>query len=57
MLVFVIKCYFKNYNSGASLVAQWLGLCTPSGGGQGSIPGQGTRFHLQLTCLYRVRML
>ncbi|TEA40826.1 hypothetical protein DBR06_SOUSAS19710034, partial [Sousa chinensis] len=38
-----------------SLVAQWLGLHTPSAGGLGSIPGQGTRSHMhaatkELTC-------
>ena len=31
---------------GMSLVAQWLRICTPNGGGQGSIPGQGTRSHM-----------
>ncbi|TEA32323.1 hypothetical protein DBR06_SOUSAS28210010, partial [Sousa chinensis] len=35
-----------------SLVAQWLRLHAPSAGGPGSIPGQGTRSHVQL----RVRM-
>ena len=35
-----------------SLVIQWIRLCTPSIGGPGSIPGQGTRFHmLQLKIL------
>ena len=29
-----------------SMVVQWLSLCTPYAGGQGSIPGQGTRFHM-----------
>ena len=33
-------------------MVQWLGLCTPSAGGPGSIPGQGTRAHmLQLKIL------
>jgi len=27
-------------------VVQWLGLCAPSAGNQGSIPGQGIRFHM-----------
>ena len=31
---------------GASLVVQWLRLHAPSAGGCGSIPGQGTRFHM-----------
>ena len=39
---------------GTSLVVQWLTLHTPSAGGPGSIPGQGTIYQmLQL----RVRML
>ena len=29
-----------------SLVVQWLRLCTFNAGGLGSIPGQGTRFHM-----------
>ena len=29
-----------------SLVVQWVRLCTPNAGGQGSIPGQGTRSHM-----------
>ena len=33
-------------NHGTSLVAQWIRLCTPSAGGPGSIPGQGTRSHM-----------
>ena len=28
------------------LVIQWLRLCAPSAGGSGSIPSQGTRFHM-----------
>ena len=31
---------------GTSLVVQWLRLCTPSAGGPGSVPGQGTRVHM-----------
>ena len=30
-----------------SLVAQWLRLCTPNAGDPGSIPGRGTRPHMQ----------
>ena len=38
--------------TGTSLVVQWIRLCTPNTGGPGSIPGQGTRFHvLQLKIL------
>ena len=33
--------------AGTSLVAQWLRLRTPNGGGLGSIPGQGTRSHMR----------
>ena len=29
-----------------SLVVQWLRLYAPNAGGQGSIPGQGTRSHM-----------
>ncbi|TEA35213.1 hypothetical protein DBR06_SOUSAS2810081, partial [Sousa chinensis] len=35
-----------------SLVVQQLGLCTPSAGGQGLIPGQGTR-----SCMLQLRAL
>ena len=35
----------QNVYNRTSLVAQWLGLCAPNTGGQGSIPGQGTRSH------------
>ena len=31
---------------GTSLVAQWLRLQAPNAGGSGSIPGQGTRYHI-----------
>ena len=31
---------------GASLVVQWLRLCSLSAGGPGSIPGQGTGSHM-----------
>ena len=31
---------------GTSLVVQWLRLSTPSAGGPGLIPGQGTRPHM-----------
>ena len=34
-------------STGTSLVAQRLRLCTPEAGGLGSIPGQGTRSHMQ----------
>ena len=30
-------------NFGTSLAVQWLGLCTSTAGGVGSIPGQGTK--------------
>ena len=37
---------------GTLLVAQWLRLCTPNGGGLGSTPSQGSRAHmLQLRAL------
>ena len=35
------KYYFKNI--GNSLAVQWLGLCTLTAEGPGSIPGQGTK--------------
>ena len=34
----------KGYRT--ALVVRWLRLCTPSAGGWGSIPGQGTRSHV-----------
>ena len=41
------KIYGPNLRSpGTSLVVQWLRLHTPNAGGQGSIPGQGTRSHM-----------
>ena len=43
----------KVYHPGISLAVQWLRLCTPSAGGQDSIPGQGTRSHMpHLKILY-----
>ena len=30
----------------ASLVVQWLRLCTPNAGDLGPIPVQGTKFHM-----------
>ena len=30
-------------DTGTSLVGRWLRLCIPKAGGQGSIPGRGTR--------------
>ena len=42
----------KNLQFGASLVVHWLRLHAPSARDPGSIPGQGTRFHiLQLRVL------
>ena len=38
--------FFKEQNSGTSLVVQWLRLCAPNAGGPGSLPGQGTRSHM-----------
>ena len=34
---------------GISLVVQWLRLHAPNAGGLSSIPGQGTRSHMQAT--------
>ena len=36
----------KNRICGTSLVVQWLRLCAPNAGGQGSILGKGTRSHM-----------
>ena len=36
----------KNAAKGTSLAVQLLRLCTPNAGSPGSIPGQGTRFHM-----------
>ena len=33
-------------HQGTSVVVQWLRLCSPSVGGSGLIPGQGTRSHM-----------
>ena len=42
------KLEIKIPNAGTSLVAQWLiRLCAPSAEGPGSIPGQGTKSHVQ----------
>ena len=35
---------------GTSLAAQWLGLCTSTGGGERSIPGQGTKIQQAMQC-------
>ena len=37
----------KYWAIGTSLVAQWVRLHAPNAGGPGSIPGQGTRSHMQ----------
>ena len=43
----------KGNETGTSLVAQWLRLCTPNTGGPGSVPGRGTRVHMpQLEILH-----
>ena len=39
----------KSKCQGSSLVVQWLGLCTFTASGLGSIPGQGTKI-LQAVC-------
>ena len=36
----------KTKTGGTSLVVQWLRLHAPNAGGLGSIPSQGTRFHV-----------
>ena len=42
-----LKVKIKKKTGGTSLVVQWLRLCAPNAGGLGSIPGQGTRSHMQ----------
>ena len=37
------SCIFKGHHSGNSLAVHWLGLCTFTAGGLGSIPGQGNK--------------
>ena len=37
---------------GTSLMVQWLRLCAPNADGLGSIPGWGTRSHMQLKILH-----
>ena len=41
-----IKVLHAIGQQGTSLVVQWLRLQAPNTGGFGSIPGQGTRFHM-----------
>ena len=36
----------KEILTGASLVVQWLRLCTSNAGGPGLIPNQGARSHI-----------
>ena len=45
---------YQKGTDGTSLVVKWLRLCAPNAVGLGSIPGQGTRSHMQEL---RVRML
>ena len=40
------KGFLSNPKNSGGLVAQWLRLWAPNAGGLGSIPGQGTSFHL-----------
>ena len=41
------RLVIKNEVEGTSLVVQWVGHHAPSAGNLGSIPGQGTRYHMQ----------
>ena len=43
------QIYKKKQDIGTSLVIQWVRLRTPSAGGPGSIPGQGTRSCMRAT--------
>ena len=48
--------HFKGTSSGTSVVVQWLRLHAPNARGSGSVPGQGTRFHMpqqrrQIPCI------
>ena len=40
-----IKLAKQNKKDWIFLVVQWLKLCAPNAGGQGSLPGQGNRSH------------
>ena len=44
---------------GTSLVIQWLGFCASNAGGPGSIPGQGTRVHMEQlrVCMAKQKIL
>ena len=42
-LYFSVHLFIANDTNGASLVVQWLGLCTLTMKGPGSIPDQGTK--------------
>ena len=47
LLIIAIFCLFKmNASYGTLLVVQWLRFCTPSAGGQSSIPGQRTTSYM-----------
>ena len=50
------NCLLSKNCWGTSLVAQWLRLCIPNGGGPGLTPGQGIRFHLQQLTAYRPQL-
>ena len=44
--VFFCKTLINENYLRTSLVVQWLRLHTPNAGGEGWIPGQGTRYHM-----------
>ena len=45
--------------AGTCLEIQWLRLCTSNGGSLGSIPGGGTRSHMQQlrVCMLQLKLL
>ena len=49
--------YLKNMFFGTSLEVQWLGLCTSTAGGTGSIPGWGTMIPHAVRCVQKNKFL
>ena len=45
-VIFSLRPYYFFFLRGTFLVVQWLRLHTPKAGDPGSIPGNGTRFHV-----------
>ena len=55
LVAFGIKLNTKGSDKGTSLVVQWLRLCTSTAGGEGSIPGKGTKIPHDPQCSQKNR--